>query len=1309
MKKVAVAITMILLAGGVCADLMVNGSVEEGPIGVLSLPSIDEVSGWRAFDTSGSNSIELICDAAGASDEANYIQITSALSGPGLGDTGFDITTTGEGEVLLSTGVTYTVSFDAKWVSGPDNSLSFTLRSFEEDRTAIVEEFEGVSLPLNASWTTYSYEFTPTVQPTNVANGITLYIGFRPKAGGALQQEVICLDNIQVTPENQPPDGLLPIIYFLDLNYASSLSVDERYDVRHVAACLQGLANRDAPRAFLSFQSVDNLWPARLRESGGLCEGWGLTYLQDLEEFISLFSSFASGVVLYDPDPDTGVISSSLVATTAAGVEDAIAVRKDTSAGSMYNYLVNDPRGPQLPVILDLTEKFTGEGSIWQTSTPSTGSAKCDAYIWAKEKYIDTGKCDPTTLMYTLDLWGLKEGANLQAQLSNLDYAVQKKGFCFELSPWGDEVPNDDPAQSLGVDLATFKEILDACNLQTGMAQMIKVCGFINWNYKYTSWGTVGGSHEPVATEWEFVRILSAYNCYLEADAPGDNFLSNSSFNSALAPAVSSRRYVQNPAPTIVDLKAKGYIDENGDVPAGNYILITMGDYDQASWVLNWLASDRYDDPARGQVECSWAIDPNAIDRVAMAMDYMYRHKTDKDYFMAWDSGAGYVHPTQFYGTRSPSGYPDARSVWQDHCRKYYRMLDYSITGWLLNSGSGGTLSTTEVDTYQTFSGDGIGFNKDVGTRPQLRNNTPYQGRNLNATISSSSGVNFGWEREILWTPSQLKQKVDSSASNQHFLNAYEYYYLMRYYMGGDNNYRATWMSDTLPRIMAAGQVYSVTVTVRNDGWDTWSEENSYRLAYAILPKGSSEAIAEDYDLNERITLPAGTTVNPGERVTFSFDITAPSTNGDFDLYYDMVREGVTWFHEYNNIEWKNPLVVATNETDIDTDGDGIPDVTEEQDGSLVWVPVFRPARVVFGGLVQEYDGSSKPVFCTTDPLGLAVDVSYDDVPNAPFNPGSYRVVGIIDDVFYQVAATNTLDIRMSAAYERWVTNWFEEAEQTHAEVVGPNIYYDGDAYNNWDEYVAGTDPKNEQIVPLLDIQSKKIGPGEDACILNWTSLPERAYAVYWTDDLAQEFIPLQGNMIWPQSSYTDLAHEAVNTGYYRMDASLQKSAVSTATFEDSNLVKIEGINGDAFDGVVITDYSPLIDNGGESSTDWFSSPNDGETFFNNTPEIKFIEFNTLNAVVLTNLVVYLSGDACSGTEGRSIDNIKLYAGIQPGNITSNLVADVAVNADYDGTYGSCLIAAHVDLDSLIGQYFRLEFNQPGDGARILEIDAFSK
>jgi hypothetical protein len=195
--RMTVCLAALCMTANAGANLLVNGSFEEGPAGLLALPSIDEVSGWRAFDTSGSNSVELVSDAAEAADGTNYVRITSVLSGSGLGDTGVDITTTGAGRVLLSTGVTYTVSFDAKRVSGADNSMVFVLRSFAGGSTAIVEEFGNSGLSLNPAWTTYSIDFTPTELPEG-GGEIALYAGFRPKAGGSLQEEVICIDHVQL-------------------------------------------------------------------------------------------------------------------------------------------------------------------------------------------------------------------------------------------------------------------------------------------------------------------------------------------------------------------------------------------------------------------------------------------------------------------------------------------------------------------------------------------------------------------------------------------------------------------------------------------------------------------------------------------------------------------------------------------------------------------------------------------------------------------------------------------------------------------------------------------------------------------------------------------------------------------------------------------------------------------------------------------------------------------------------------------------------------------------------------------------------
>ncbi|HEX8250491.1 MAG TPA: MBG domain-containing protein, partial [Pyrinomonadaceae bacterium] len=68
-------------------------------------------------------------------------------------------------------------------------------------------------------------------------------------------------------------------------------------------------------------------------------------------------------------------------------------------------------------------------------------------------------------------------------------------------------------------------------------------------------------------------------------------------------------------------------------------------------------------------------------------------------------------------------------------------------------------------------------------------------------------------------------------------------------------------------------------------------------------------------------------------------------------------------------------------------------------------------ATVAVDNPVFTYDGTPKAVSVTTEPAGLNVDVTYNGLPNAPTNPGTYAVVATINDVNYQGATNGTLTI----------------------------------------------------------------------------------------------------------------------------------------------------------------------------------------------------------------------------------------------------------------------------------------------------------
>ncbi|HXI72120.1 MAG TPA: Ig-like domain-containing protein [Verrucomicrobiae bacterium] len=74
------------------------------------------------------------------------------------------------------------------------------------------------------------------------------------------------------------------------------------------------------------------------------------------------------------------------------------------------------------------------------------------------------------------------------------------------------------------------------------------------------------------------------------------------------------------------------------------------------------------------------------------------------------------------------------------------------------------------------------------------------------------------------------------------------------------------------------------------------------------------------------------------------------------------------------------------------------------------------PATVALGSLAQTYDGTPRSATATTTPPGLAVNFTYDGLPTAPTNAGTYQVVGTVADASYQGSATNNLVVSQAAA-----------------------------------------------------------------------------------------------------------------------------------------------------------------------------------------------------------------------------------------------------------------------------------------------------
>ncbi len=215
--------------------------------------------------------------------------------------------------------------------------------------------------------------------------------------------------------EAAPPSQTL---YVFDLKAfirgKGMISQKVAYDYQKLATALQGIANRDAPRIYYEYESnsmateanveTDKYWLDKLNQPGEYLHDYAKDDSQSFSDLLAIFRSSVNGVAVWDEE----VPATANVASTLAGVDNLLPVRYDPSPGSAYTELVT---GLGLPVVVDLRGKFTGTGVIPDIGRASTGSAKNDAYLWAKALYLDTGKTNPMLMTNSLDgaSWSLND------------------------------------------------------------------------------------------------------------------------------------------------------------------------------------------------------------------------------------------------------------------------------------------------------------------------------------------------------------------------------------------------------------------------------------------------------------------------------------------------------------------------------------------------------------------------------------------------------------------------------------------------------------------------------------------------------------------------------------------------------------------------------------------------------------------------------------------------------------------------------------------------------------------------------------
>jgi hypothetical protein len=611
---------------------------------------------------------------------------------------------------------------------------------------------------------------------------------------------LVCLMSAVVLAAVDPPSiGVFDLTYALKFDPKDPNQVAMAWDHCHAVATLQGNVNRKAPRLYVRFveaygKNVDDYWLNRMSEPGQWLAGRARKTIPDVVALIAEYRDSIQGVVVYDPN----VPATSNLASTIAGVEDLVAIRYDSGADSLYTRLVAS--GPRLPVRRRLLNEdgsslFTGTGTVPDTNAPSTGSAKCDAYLWLKRHYIDTGKVDAGYAGFYIDAYWMRVPTACSANhhtLTNHDFFVAKRAFFFDLNTWEDEVPIDDKSQPLGTDLRTLKALLLSAYGRGGKQRMIHIGGFTPWAYKYTDHGGAGGKHGGVPTEWEFGKTASAYNAFVDADAIGLGAMANASFfmHFPLRPSYPQRWVTRQ------ELMRRGYLTADGQVKLDgrNFIIFYVGDYDSAAWVYQFMPMC-WDHPDRGKVPLMWCISPVLDRRAAMALDYMRRTATPNDYFAAADNGAGYLNPGMLQEPRPISGLPSGLAAWAGHCKTFYDRWGITITGFIIDGYAPG-LNNAGLDCYASFSPNGIVPQKVPvtllhGDMPVMRadydvNGNPNEAVRVIRERVRARNLPFHWFRNILKTPDwylAVHEKLKAADPKIELLDAPTFFELLHIYL----------------------------------------------------------------------------------------------------------------------------------------------------------------------------------------------------------------------------------------------------------------------------------------------------------------------------------------------------------------------------------------------------------------------------------------------------------------------------------------------------------------------------------------------
>ncbi len=99
----------------------------------------------------------------------------------------------------------------------------------------------------------------------------------------------------------------------------------------------------------------------------------------------------------------------------------------------------------------------------------------------------------------------------------------------------------------------------------------------------------------------------------------------------------------------------------------------------------------------------------------------------------------------------------------------------------------------------------------------------------------------------------------------------------------------AQFVSQNVPTAMSKGAQYNISITLKNIGTSTWKRSTFHRLG----SQSTQDNVLWGFN---RVEIPSGVSVAPGQEYTFTFQAKAPMSPGLYDFQWKMLQENIEWF-----------------------------------------------------------------------------------------------------------------------------------------------------------------------------------------------------------------------------------------------------------------------------------------------------------------------------------------------------------------------------------------------------------------------------